>query len=94
MLATEMVIQKIQDRSDEMKKVIDRYEQNSIAKFEAEDEKKSKKRQFIDHIESLHKTCSKDPINVTLQDIENYPTRLRIENIDKRLQEETKSLEN
>ena len=31
---------------------------------------------------------------MTLQDTENDPTRLSIENIEKRLQEETKSLEN
>ena len=70
MLETELAIQRIQNRSDELIKIIDKYEQNTIANFETEKTKYTNSKEFIDELEIFHKTSLERSRNFETQNIE------------------------
>ena len=94
MLATELVIQKIQDRSDELTRVIDQYQQSSIADFEAEDAKKLNTRELITELKLYHENCSQGCKTFDQQDKEIETVKIYLESLEERIRLGDNLLEN
>ena len=95
MLETELAIQKIQNRSDELIKIIDKYEQNTIANFETEKTKYTNSKEFIDELEIFHKTSLERSRNFETQNIELEidEDKSFMDTLDERYRRENNSLE-
>ena len=94
MLETELAIQKIQNRSEELIKIIDQYEQNSIINFETEKAKNSNSNEFIEELELLPKASTECSGNSEYQDNEIDQNKSLHHTLNEKFRKENNSIEN